>query len=58
MEGAAVVVAWDLGTGKRELRWEEDQEEEKSQAERKEGVLEVGKSLGWGEAGQRGRQAD
>lgn len=40
MEGAAVVVAWGLGTGQRPLRLEEeDQEEEKTRAERKEGAL-------------------
>lgn len=39
MEGAAVGVAWGLGTGWREVRLEEDQEEEKIQVERKEGAL-------------------
>lgn len=49
MEGAAAVVAVGLGTDKKGLRWEEDQEEEKTQAERKAGVLEVGRSPGqWG----------
>lgn len=39
MEGAAVGVAWGLGTGQMGVRLEEDQEEEKTQVERKEGVL-------------------
>lgn len=39
MEGAAVGVAWGLGTDQRELRLEEDQEEERIRAERMEGVL-------------------
>lgn len=39
MEGAVVGVAWVLGTGQRELRLEEDQEEEKTQVARKEVVL-------------------
>lgn len=41
MEGAAVGVACGLGIGQREVKLEglEDQEEEKSQAERKEVVL-------------------
>lgn len=39
MEGAAVGVAWRLSTGQRELKLEEDQEEEKTQVERKQGVL-------------------
>lgn len=38
LKGAAVGVAWGLGTGQRELKLEEDQEE-KSQVERMEGVL-------------------
>lgn len=33
MEGVAAGVAWDLGTGKRGLRLEGGQEEEKNQAE-------------------------
>lgn len=45
MEGAAAAVAVGLGTDKKGLKWEEDQEEEKTQAERKVGVLEVGRSL-------------
>lgn len=52
MEGAAVGVAWGLGTGQRELRLEEDQEEEMNQAERKEGVLEMERSPGQGEVGR------
>lgn len=52
MEGAAAVVALGRGTGKKGLRWEEDQEEEKTQAERKVGALEVGRSLGQWEGGQ------
>lgn len=57
MEGAAAVAAVGLGTDKKGLRWEEDQEEEKTQAERKAGVLEVGRSPGqWG-VGQGRRQA-
>lgn len=39
IEGAAAGVAWGLKNGQRELRLEEDQEEEKAQAEKKEGVL-------------------
>lgn len=39
MEGAAVGVAWGLGTGQRQVRLEEDQEEEKIQVERKEEAL-------------------
>lgn len=39
MEGAAAGEAWGLGIGWRELRWEEDQQKEKIQIERKEGVL-------------------
>lgn len=39
MEGAAVGVAWGLGTGQREVWLEEDHEEEMTQVERKEGVL-------------------
>lgn len=39
MEGAAVGVAWGLGTGQRAWRLEKDQEAEKTQAERKEGRL-------------------
>lgn len=39
MKGAAVGEAWGLGTGQREQMLEEDQEEEMTQAERKEGVL-------------------
>lgn len=57
MEEADVGVAWGLGTGQRELRLEEDQEEEKTQIERKEGVLLAGRSPGQGEAGLRRRQA-
>lgn len=58
MEEAAVGVACGSGTGQMQLRWEEDQEEEKIQAERKEGALEVGRSLGQVEVGQCQRQAD
>lgn len=51
------MAAVGLGTDKKGLRWEEDQEEEKTQAERKAGVLEVGRSPGqWG-VGQGRRQA-
>lgn len=57
MEEAAVGGAWGLGIGQRELRLEEDQEEEKTQVERKEEVLLVGRSPGQGEAGLRQRQA-
>lgn len=53
-EGAAVGVAWDLGIG---LSLGEDQEEEKTQVERREGALWVGRSPGQGEAGRTGRQA-
>lgn len=53
MEGAAVEVAWGLGTGSRKLRLEE----EKTQVERKEGVLLAGRSPGQGAVGQRQRQA-
>lgn len=56
MAGAAVGVARGLGTGQRASRLE-DQEEEKTQAERKEGVLSVGMSPGQGETGRRRRQA-
>lgn len=52
MAGAAVGVARGLGTGQRASRLE-DQEEEKTQAERKEGVLSVGMSPGQGETGRR-----
>lgn len=58
MEGAAVGVAWGLSTGQRELRVEEDHEEEKTQVERMEGGPEVGRSPGQGEAGRTRRQAD
>lgn len=51
-------MAWGLCTGQREVRLEEDQEEEMTLAERKVGVLWVGRSPGQGEAGQTRRQAD
>lgn len=51
------MAAAGLGTDKKGLRWEEDQEEEKTRAGRKAGVLEVGRRLEqWG-AGQGRRQA-
>lgn len=58
VEGAAAGVAWGLGTAQREVRLEEDQEEEMTPAERKVGVLWVGRRLGQGEVGQTQRQAD
>lgn len=39
MRGAAAGEAWGLGTGQTEEMLEEDQEEEKTQAERKDGAL-------------------
>lgn len=59
MEGVAAAVAWDRGTDKKVLRWEEDRGEGRTQAERKkEEVPEVGRNLVQEEAGQRRRQAD
>lgn len=58
MWGAAVGVASGWGTGQRQLKWEEDQEEEeKSLAERKKGVAEAGRSFGRVEVGQQQSQA-
>lgn len=50
-QGAAVGAAWGLGTARKASRSAE--ETEKSPAERREGVLEVGRSPGRGEAGRR-----
>lgn len=51
-DGAAVVgVALGPSTGQKQLRLEEGQEEEKTQAERKEGALEMGRSLEKAEVG-------
>lgn len=44
MEEAAAVVAWDLGTERGGLRWEEDRVEGKSRAGRREVGLEAGRS--------------
>lgn len=51
MEGAAVGVASDEGTGQRRGRLEEDQEVGRTLVERKEVVLWGGRSLGQGEGG-------
>lgn len=52
MVGAAFGVAWGLGIDQWDLKLEEDQEEEMTQAETKEGVLEVGRSPGQQEVGR------
>lgn len=58
MEGAAAGVAWSVDTGQRAWRSEEeDQEEGKTQTERKGVVPLAGRSPGRGEAGRTRRQA-
>lgn len=57
MEEVAAEVAWGLGMGQRQVRLEEDQEVEKTLAEKKEAAPWVGRSPGQVEVGQTQRQA-